>query len=145
MGLTIGLFAFFPSLMKKLPKSGGWLVDFKVTLGFLEVALDIQFVSNADLVQQWGLLKRETFFALWIIVGVMWTLYLFGKFKFKPGQGSQQLSGTKLFFGTTIAVFTLRLIHGVLPHSEFNQFTFLLGFQRPYIFSYFTYEDGFKK
>ncbi len=144
LGLPFGLFAFFPSLMKKLPKSGGWLEDFKVSLGFLEVALAIKFVSNADLVQQWGLLKRETFFALWIIVGVLWTLYLFGKFKFKPGQGSQKLSGTKLFFGTTIAIFTLRLIPGVFPPSEFNKFTFLSGFPPPSSYSYYHHEEEFK-
>ena len=144
LGLPFGLFAFFPSLMKKLPKSGGWLEDFKVSLGFLEVALAIKFVSNADLVQQWGLLKRETFFALWIIVGVLWTLYLIGKFKFKPGQGSQKLSGTKLFFGTTIAIFTLRLIPGVFPPSEFNKFTFLSGFPPPSSYSYYHHEEEFK-
>ncbi len=144
LGLPFGLFAFFPSLMKKLPKSGGWLEDFKVSLGFLEVALAIKFVSNADLVQQWGLLKRETFFALWIIVGVLWTLYLFGKFKFKPGQGSQKLSGTKLFFGTTIAIFTLRLIPGVFPPSEFNKFTFLSGFPPPSSYSFYHHEEEFK-
>jgi thiol:disulfide interchange protein len=144
LGLPFGLFAFFPSLMKKLPKSGGWLEDFKVSLGFLEVALAIKFVSNADLVQQWGILKRETFFALWIVVGVMWSLYLFGKFKFKPGQGSQKLSGTKLFFGAAIAVFTLRLIPGVLPPSEFNKFAFLSGFPPPSSYSYYHHEEEFK-
>jgi thiol:disulfide interchange protein len=98
LGLPFGLFAAFPSMMKKLPKSGGWLEDFKVSLGFLELAFAVKFLSNADLVQQWGFLKRETFFAVWIIIGAFWALYLFGKFRFKPGQGSKTLSKTKTRF-----------------------------------------------
>ena len=144
LGLPFGLFAFFPSLMKKLPKSGGWLEDFKVSLGFLEVALAIKFISNADLVQQWGLLKRETFFALWIIVGIFWTLYLLGKFKFKPYQGSQTLSRTKLTFAVIIGAFTLRMIPGVFPPNELNQFAFLSGFPPPSSYSYYHHESEFK-
>jgi thiol:disulfide interchange protein DsbD len=144
LGLPFGLFAFFPSLMKSLPRSGGWLEDFKVSLGFLEVALAIKFVSNADLVQQWGLLKRETFFALWIIVGTLWTLYLLGKFKFKPYQGSQTLSKTKLFFAITIGLFTLRIIPGVLPPSHLNEFRFLSGFPPPSSYSFYPHEEEFK-
>ncbi len=144
LGLPFGLFAFFPSLMKKLPKSGGWLEDFKVSLGFLEVALAIKFISNADLVQQWGLLKRETFFALWIIVGIFWTLYLLGKFKFKPYQGSQNLSKTKLAFAIIIGAFTLRIIPGVMPPSDLNKFAFLSGFPPPSSYSYYHHESEFK-
>jgi thiol:disulfide interchange protein len=144
LGLPFGLFAFFPSLMKKLPKSGGWLEDFKVSLGFLEVALAIKFISNADLVQQWGLLKRETFFALWIIVGIFWTLYLLGKFKFKPYQGSQTLSKTKLTFAILIGAFTLRIIPGVMPPSDLNKFAFLSGFPPPSSYSYYHHESEFK-
>jgi len=144
LGLPFGLFAFFPSLMKKLPKSGGWLEDFKVSLGFLEVALAIKFISNADLVQQWGLLKRETFFALWIIVGIFWTLYLLGKFKFKPYQGSQTLSKTKLTFAILIGAFTLRILPGVLPPSDWNKFAFLSGFPPPSSYSYYHHESEFK-
>ncbi len=144
LGLPFGLFAFFPSLMKKLPKSGGWLEDFKVSLGFLEVALAIKFISNADLVQQWGLLKRETFFALWIIVGIFWTLYLLGKFKFKPYQGSQTLSKTKLTFAILIGAFTLRIIPGIFPPSDWNKFAFLSGFPPPSSYSYYHHESEFK-
>ena len=144
LGLPFGLFAFFPSLMKKLPKSGGWLEDFKVSLGFLEVALAIKFISNADLVQQWGLLKRETFFALWIIIGLFWTLYLLGKFKFKPYQGSQTLSRTKFIFAVIIGTFTVRMIPGVMPPNELNKFAFLSGFPPPSSYSYYQHESEFK-
>ena len=144
LGLPFGLFAFFPSLMKKLPKSGGWLEDFKVSLGFLEVALAIKFISNADLVQQWGLLKRETFFALWIIIGLFWTLYLLGKFKFKPYQGSQTLSRTKFIFAVIIGTFTVRMIPGVMPPNELNKFAFLSGFPPPSSYSYYHHESEFK-
>jgi thiol:disulfide interchange protein len=143
LGLPFGLFAFFPSLMKKLPKSGGWLEDFKVSLGFLEVALAIKFLSNADLVQQWGVLKRETFFALWIVIGIFWSLYLFGKFKFKPGQGSGTLSKPKLFFALALALFSIRLIPGVMPPNGLNKFAFLSGFPPPAFYSYYEYQEEF--
>ncbi|MFN9800739.1 MAG: cytochrome C biogenesis protein, partial [Bacteroidota bacterium] len=98
LGLPFGLFAAFPSMLKKLPKSGGWLEDFKVSLGFAEVALALKFLSQADLVEQWGLVKREIFFVVWIIICVFWLLYLIGLFRFKPGQGSQKMSRFKLGF-----------------------------------------------
>ena len=67
LGFPFALFAAFPTWLKSLPKSGGWLNSVKVVLGFLEIALAIKFLSNADLVEQWGLIKRETFFALWFL------------------------------------------------------------------------------
>ena len=144
LGGPFALFAAFPSLLKKLPKAGGWMDDFKVSLGFMEVALAIKFLSNADLVEQWGILKRESFFALWIIVGVLWVLYMFKIFTFKPGQGSKGWSKFKIGFTALIAVFTLRMIPGVLPPSELNRFDFLSGFPPPKSYSWYHYEEEFK-
>lgn len=76
------LLALFPSWLKKLPKAGGWLNSVKVVMGFLEVAAALKFASNADLVKQWGLLKRETFLVLWILCAAAIALYLLGLFRF---------------------------------------------------------------
>jgi thiol:disulfide interchange protein DsbD len=144
LGGPFALFAAFPGLLKKLPKAGGWMDDFKVSLGFMEVALAIKFLSNADLVEQWGIFKRESFFALWILVGVMWALYMFKVFTFKPGQGSKGWSKFKIAFTSLIVIFTLRLIPGVLPPSELNRFDFLSGFPPPKSYSWYHYEEEFK-
>jgi len=144
LGLPFALFAAFPGLLKKLPKSGGWMDDFKVSLGFLEVALAVKFLSNADLVQQWGIFKRETFFIIWILIGALWVLYMMGIFRFKAGQGSKGMSRFKLSFTIIIALFTLRLVPGVLPASSLNRFDFLSGFPPPKSYSYYHYEEEFK-
>ena len=67
LGIPFALFAMFPSWLKSLPKSGGWMNTFKVFIGFLEIALAIKFLSNADAVHELGIIKRETFFALWAV------------------------------------------------------------------------------
>ncbi|MFY7971682.1 MAG: protein-disulfide reductase DsbD family protein [Flavobacteriales bacterium] len=143
LGLPFGLFAAFPSMMKKLPKSGGWLEDFKVSLGFLEVAFALKFLSNADLVEQWGFLKREFFFGAWIIIGILWALYLFGKFKFKPGQGSKKLSKTKLAVGLFVLGFAIRMVPGILPPGQLNKFQFLSGFPPPRDYSVYEFKPEF--
>ena len=74
------LLALFPALLKSLPKSGGWLNSVKVVMGFIETAMAIKFLSNADLVMQWGFLTREFFLASWIAIAVLITIYLLGKF-----------------------------------------------------------------
>lgn len=141
LGLPFALFAAFPGMLKSLPKSGGWLDDFKVSLGFIEVALAIKFISNADLVLQMGLLKREVFFATWIVVGVAWVLYLLGKFRFKKGQGTQKISATKWGFIVVISLFTLRLVPGVMKDNEWNKFKFLSGFPPPKSYSIYPYQE----
>jgi thiol:disulfide interchange protein DsbD len=144
LGLPFGIFAAFPSLLKKLPKSGGWLQDFKVSLGFLETAFALKFLSNADLVQQWGIIKRETFFAVWIVIGVLWVLYLFRKFSFKKGYlSSTPVKGFKLIITVVILIFTVRLLPGLMPASPFNRFDFLSGFPPPKFYSYYHYEEEF--
>lgn len=92
LALPFGLFAAFPGWMKSLPKSGGWLNNVKVVLGFLELALAFKFLSNADLVKHWGILKIEPFLLIWAVIFIGLFLYLIGKIKFphddkgvKPG------------------------------------------------------------
>ena len=82
LALPFALFAMFPNWLQSLPKSGGWLTTVKVVLGFLELALAVKFLSNADLVKQWGFLKREIFIAIWIVIGIAIVLYLLGVIRF---------------------------------------------------------------
>ncbi len=82
LGLPFGLFAAFPNWLKALPKSGGWMTTVKVVLGFLELALALKFLSNADLVKHWGILKIEVFLGLWILIFIALGIYLLGKIRF---------------------------------------------------------------
>jgi len=85
LGIPFAIFALFPNLVKNLPKSGSWLDVVKYVFGFIELAFAFKFLSNADLVMRWGLLKREPFVILWMIVFLFLGLYLIGKFSFKKG------------------------------------------------------------
>lgn len=112
LALPFALFAFFPSKLNVLGKAGGWLNAIKVTLGFLELALALKFLSNADLAKNWRILDREIFIVLWIVIFLLLGLYLLGKLKFKHDDelpkndfGIPYLSVTRLFFA--IAAFTM--------------------------------------
>src|ERR1019366_5516562 len=82
LALPFALFAAFPAWLNSMPKAGGWLNSVKVSLGFLELALALKFFSNADLAYHWGILKREVFIAIWIVIFSVMGLYLLGKLKF---------------------------------------------------------------
>ncbi|MGI8636766.1 MAG: protein-disulfide reductase DsbD family protein, partial [Segetibacter sp.] len=82
LALPFSLFAYFPSMLKSLPKSGGWLNTVKVTFGFIELALAMKFLSNVDLAYHWRLLDREVFLIIWIVIFTLQGLYLLGKLKF---------------------------------------------------------------
>lgn len=82
LALPFALFAAFPSWLNALPKSGGWLSKVKVVLGFIELALAVKFLSNADLVEHWGILKYELFMGLWILIAIGLLLFMLGKLKF---------------------------------------------------------------
>ncbi len=84
LALPFAIFALFPGWLSSLPKSGGWLASVKVVLGFLELAMAVKFLSNADLVQQWGLIKREIFIGFWVLIGLLITLYLLGIIQVSP-------------------------------------------------------------
>lgn len=103
LGVPFALFAMFPNLLKALPKSGGWLTVLKVVFGFIELAFALKFLSNADLVKQWGLLKRELFIGLWIVVLIVMALYLLGKFKFKDDPTFKSNGFMKLLAAASIA------------------------------------------
>jgi len=92
LGLPFGLFAMFPGLLKKLPQSGGWMNSVKVFIGFLELALALKFLSNADLVKQWGLVKYEVFLGIWLLITLATAAYMFGLFKFPHDSKKQKIS-----------------------------------------------------
>ncbi|MGY3054460.1 thiol:disulfide interchange protein [Pedobacter sp. UYEF25] len=107
------MFAIFPSLMSGLPKSGGWLNSIKVFLGFLELGLSLKFLSSADLAYHWGILDREIFLAIWIVLAVLLGIYLLGKIKFSHDSDLPYISIPRLFTATMAFVFAIYLIPGL--------------------------------
>lgn len=112
LALPFTLFAMFPSWLKSMPKSGGWMNTVKVVLGFVELAFALKFLSVADLAYGWGLLDRETFLALWIALFALLGLYLLGKFKFPHDDDSDGRIGVPRFF---LALFSLAFAIYMVP------------------------------
>lgn len=134
LALPFALFALFPNWLNSLPKSGGWLNTVKVVLGFLEVGLAFKFLSNADLVENWGFLKREVFIGIWVVVGLLLTLYLFGKIRFPHDGPKQPLSKGRLMIATICLAFTVYLIPG-LTNTSYANLKLLSGFPPPLFYS----------
>ena len=137
LGFPFALFALFPKLLNALPQSGGWLNSVKVVLGFLEVALAIKFLSNADMVEQWGLIKRETFFVLWFIIGALTVFYLIGKIRFPHDSKLGKISNIRYGFILFFLVFTIYLIPGIFgSYLNWWEHDALSGFPPPISYSY---------
>jgi len=134
LGLPFALFAMFPHWLQSLPKSGGWMTDVKVVLGFIELALAVKFLANADNVMQWGILKREIFVGLWIIIGLMIVLYLLGWLKIGHGSPVKKFSVTRVAFIILFGATTLYLIPGVI-NSRLSGLGLLSGFPPPLSYS----------
>ena len=111
--LPFTLFALFPSWLKKLPKSGGWLNSVKVVLGFVELALGLKFLSVADQTYHWGILDREVYLALWIVIFSLLGLYLLGKLRFKHDSEMPYLSVTRLVLSIITFAFVVYMIPGM--------------------------------
>ena len=111
--LPFTIFAFFPSVLQKLPKSGGWLNSVKVVLGFVEVALGLKFLSVADQVYHWGILDREIYLAIWIVCFSLLGLYLLGKIRFAHDSEVKHLSVTRLAMTIVVFSFVVYLIPGM--------------------------------
>ena len=107
------LFALFPAFLKEMPKSGGWLNTVKVSLGFLELALAFKFLSNVDLAYHWGILDREVFLSIWIVIFALFGFYLLGKIKLSDSDGNGVLSLPRLFFAMLIFSFTVYMVPGM--------------------------------
>ena len=138
LAFPFALFALFPAWLNSLPKSGGWMTTVKVVLGFLEIALALKFLSNADLVGHWGLLKREVFLGIWIFIGLLMTLYLFGLFRFPHDGPKAKLSVGRKSVGSISALFTLYLILGLTKVTDLK---LLSGFPPPEFYSVFEQES----
>lgn len=141
LGLPFALFAMFPHWLQSLPRSGGWMTDVKVILGFLELALAIKFLSNADLVEQWGLLKREIFIGLWIIIGILAVLYLLGKIRFAHSSPVKKFSFVRIAFIILFASFTIYLIPG-LTKSKWADLRLISGFPPPRTYSIYSMDEN---
>ena len=139
LALPFALFALFPNWLNSLPKSGGWLNTVKVVLGFIELALAFKFLSNADLVVHWGILKREIFIAIWIIVGIGLVLYLFGLIRFPHDGPKSKLGLGRKSLGIITLLFVLYLIPG-LTNSAFANLKLLSGFPPPLFYSVYDKE-----
>ena len=111
--LPFTLFALFPTWLKQLPKSGGWLNSVKVVLGFVELALGLKFLSVADQTYHWGLLDREIYLAIWIAIFSLMGLYLLGKLKFKHDSDMPYLSVTRLVLAIASFSFVVYLLPGM--------------------------------
>ncbi len=139
LGLPFAVFAAFPSMMSKLPKSGGWLNSVKVVLGFIELALALKFFSNADLVEQWNVVHRETFFLIWTLIFAGLTLYLFGLIKFPHDSPVANLPPFRKAFGIVVLVFTIYIAPGVMKTPPWNH-NLLSGFPPPTFYSWYEKE-----
>lgn len=113
LAIPFTLFAIFPSWLKEMPKSGGWLNTVKVSLGFLEIALAFKFLSNVDLAYHWGILNRDVFLVIWIVVFGLWAFYLLGKIRLSHDHEINFLSLPRLFFSMVILGFTIYMIPGL--------------------------------
>lgn len=140
LALPFALFAMFPNWLNKLPKSGGWLNSVKVILGFLELGFAFKFLSNADLVENWGFIKREVFIGIWILCSLGMALYLFGLIRFPhDGPKKKKLPKGNIIAGIVSIAFTIYLLPG-LTNTPAANLKLLSGFPPPLFYS--VYDKG---
>lgn len=113
LALPFTIFAMFPSALKSLPKSGGWLNSVKVVLGFIEIAFALKFLSNVDLAYHWNWFDREVFLSLWIAIGILMGLYLIGKIKFSHDSDLAYMSVPRTFIAMVVFAFVVYMIPGL--------------------------------
>jgi thiol:disulfide interchange protein DsbD len=134
LALPFTVFALFPNMLKSLPKSGRWMNTFKIILGFLELGFAFKFLSNADLVEHWGLIKREIFIAIWVIISIMLSLYLFGVYKFPNESHVVKRSKFNILLSLTFLCFAIYLSPALLPSGS-KSARLLSGFTPPSFYS----------
>ncbi|MDR2824569.1 MAG: thioredoxin family protein [Prevotellaceae bacterium] len=138
LAIPFTLFAFFPSWLKSMPKSGGWLNTVKVVLAFLELALSLKFLSVADMAYGWRILDRETFLAIWIVIFALLGFYLLGKIRFPHDSEQKHTSVLGLFTGIISLAFAVYMIPGLwgaplksvsafAPHPKTQDFNLYTG------------------
>ncbi|MFT3947497.1 MAG: cytochrome c biogenesis protein CcdA [Agriterribacter sp.] len=141
LALPFALFAIFPNWLKSLPKSGGWLDTVKKVLAFVELALAFKFLSNADLVEHWGLLKREVFIGIWLLISLGLAAYLFGWLKLPHDYKGQKISAGRKTLGLIAFLFALYLVPG-LTNTAYANLKLLSGFPPPLSYSIYHKDKG---
>lgn len=138
LGIPFAIFAMFPGMLKSLPKSGGWLNSVKVVLGFLEIALALKFLSQADLVDHWGILKYEVFMGLWVIIFLLLALYIFGVIKFPHDSKIKKFSLFRIGFGVLVVSWVIYLASGFTINEKTDSYIslkVLSGLAPPVVYS----------
>ena len=113
LAIPFSLFALFPSLLKQAPRSGGWMNVIKVSLGFIELAFALKFLSVADMAYGWHLLDREVFLSLWIVIFALLGAYMLGWLKFRSDDPDRSIGSTRLFLGVASLAFTVYMVPGL--------------------------------
>jgi thiol:disulfide interchange protein DsbD len=134
LGLPFALFALFPQWLNSLPKSGSWLNTVKVVLGFIELALALKFLSNADLVAHWGIIKREIFFGIWIVIFIGLASYLMGWIRFPHDDRDQKISMPRKIIALLVFAFTIYIAPGV-SNTKAAHISLVSGFPPPVCYS----------
>lgn len=137
LGLPFGLFALFPQWLNSLPKSGSWLNTVKVVLGFIELALALKFLSNADLVAHWSIIKREIFFGIWILIFLGLFIYLMGWLHFPHDSKGQKISWVRKALAFIVLAFTLYILPGITNTKSAN-ISLVSGFPPPVCYSLYN-------
>lgn len=138
LGLPFALFALFPQWLNSLPKSGSWLNTVKVVLGFIELALALKFLSNADLVAHWSIIKREIFFGVWIIIFLGLFLYLMGWIRFPHDSKGEKIGVLRKSFALGVLIFTLYITPG-LTNTKMANIGLISGFPPPLCYSIYEH------
>ncbi|HJV20364.1 MAG TPA: thioredoxin family protein [Sediminibacterium sp.] len=149
LALPFALFAMFPQWLARLPKSGGWLDTVKKSLAFIELALAFKFLSNADMVEHWGILKREVFIAVWALIAFGLAAYLFGLLDIRMISGFHAdiwtyppVSFQRALLGSGVVVFAVYLIMSIVQ-PEYAKLSLLSGFPPPKSYSIFVTDHSF--
>ncbi len=138
IALPFVLFAIFPNMLHSLPKSGGWLNAVKVSFGFFEIAFAFKFLSIPDQTYHWGILSRDIFFAIWIVVFLLWGLYLLGKIKLPHDSDMNHIGVPRLLLAIIVLSFTVymipgmwgapvKLLSGITPPLQYQEFDINAG------------------
>ncbi len=150
LALPFTLFAIFPNIMQSMPRSGGWLQTVKVVLGFLELALSLKFLSVADMAYSWGILPREVFIILWIIIAVCMGLYLLNVIRFPHDEKLDKIAWPRIAGAIVSFLFAAYMMPGVLgaPTKAISAFTPPMSTQHIRVFEshvepdFYSYEEG---
>jgi thiol:disulfide interchange protein DsbD len=141
LAIPFGLFAIFPAWLNSLPKSGGWMTNVKVMLGFLELALAFKFLSVADMASHWGILRYELFMGLWVIISILMAMYMFGIIRFPHDNKRRRLSPIPSMIGIFFLAFGLYLATSFFRSETtgtYNALSIMSGLAPPAHYNFFV-------